>query len=348
MKINVFLIIGSVLFLTSCAAKLTSSMQRSYAPLDSREEVKVFGINEQAPPNAEKLGTLKVGDSGFSVNCSYAVVLDKATTETRRVGGNILKLTEHKRPDIWSTCHRIKADVLRVDNNIADYFDAEITYTDSIVTAVNTQKNIFPRFRAALDGGWQYRTARLAGGMDKEWRDHYRKMKSGFHYDVQAGYFFSENSGVELMFSRQMFGNSSDGYLTDTEGNFVTSGEVKQKIALNYIGANYLIRLFDSKKKNSWLFSFGLGYMGYNDRLFFNNIENIKRTAGTLGSNASIGYDIGLSKNLGIGFKLSAMGGSFRNYKRTLNGITTNETMPEKTAEGLGTIKLSVGLRFNQ
>jgi len=29
-------------------------------------------------------------------------------------------------------------------------------------------------------------------------------------------------------------------------------------------------------------------------------------------------------------------------------GVTTTETMPEKTSEGLGTIKLSVGLRFNK
>jgi hypothetical protein len=114
MKINVFLIIGSILF-TSCAAKLTSSMQKTYAPLDYKEEVRVFEINEQTPPNAEKLGTIKIGDSGFSTNCGYATVLDKAKTESRKVGGNVLKITKHTLPDIWSTCHRITADVLKVE-----------------------------------------------------------------------------------------------------------------------------------------------------------------------------------------------------------------------------------------
>jgi hypothetical protein len=42
------------------------------------------------------------------------------------------------------------------------------------------------------------------------------------------------------------------------------------------------------------------------------------------------------------------MGGTFNDYKQTLNGITTNETMPENTFEGLGTVKLSIGLRFNK
>jgi len=115
MKINFYLIIGSILFLTSCSAKLTSSMQRTYAPLDYKEEVRVFELGEEVPPNAEKLGTIKVGDSGFSTNCDYAVVIEKAKTESRKVGGNALKITTHKTPDVWSTCHRITAEVLKVD-----------------------------------------------------------------------------------------------------------------------------------------------------------------------------------------------------------------------------------------
>ena len=101
--------------MTSCSAKLTSSMQKTYAPLDYKEDVRVFVIGERIPSNAEKLGTIKVGDSGFSVNCSYATVLDKAKIESRKVGGNVLKITKHKRPDWWSSCHRITADVYKID-----------------------------------------------------------------------------------------------------------------------------------------------------------------------------------------------------------------------------------------
>jgi hypothetical protein len=174
-------------------------------------------------------------------------------------------------------------------------------------------------------------------------------MKSGFHYDIQAAYFFLESIGVELMFSQQLFGNNlGDGSLTDAEGRLIASGELNDKIAFNYIGANYLSRLFDSNKQNSWLFSIGLGYMGYNDRWMVDNVERMKMTAGTLVAYMSVGYDIGLSEDFGIGFKLSLTSGSFKNFKRTLNGITTRETLPDKTIEGLGTIKLSVRLRFNK
>jgi hypothetical protein len=115
MKIYVFLMMGSILFMTSCSAKLTTSMQKNYPPLDYREEVTVFGKNETAPPTAEKLGTIKVGDSGFSVKCSYATVLERAKTESRKVGGNAIKITRHKYPGFWSSCHRITVDVLKVN-----------------------------------------------------------------------------------------------------------------------------------------------------------------------------------------------------------------------------------------
>jgi len=106
-------------------------MQKTYAPLDYKEEVRVFGINEQTPSNAEKLGIIKVGDSGFSTKCDYATVLDKAITEARKVGGNVLKIIEHKLPDFWSTCHRITAEVLKIDS-IENYMaGVEMTEVDS-------------------------------------------------------------------------------------------------------------------------------------------------------------------------------------------------------------------------
>lgn len=90
-------------------------MQKTYAPLDYREEVRVFEIEEKIPSDAEKLGTIKVGDSGFSIKCNYATVIDKAKMESRKVGGNVLKITKHKRPDLWSSCHRITADIYKVE-----------------------------------------------------------------------------------------------------------------------------------------------------------------------------------------------------------------------------------------
>ena len=271
---------------------------------------------------------LIVTNSGDSINCK----ITKTTKE-------YIYFTFKHETEIRNTI----LPVNQVSIQQKDYFSV------SELPANYTLKDIFPHFRVAIDVGWQYRTAKLADGMDVALQEHYRKMKSGFHYDLQVAYFFAKFMGIEAMFSQQFFGNNLGyGSLTDKEGNLIGEGDFNEKVSFNYIGANYLVRLFDSNNKNSWLFSIGFGYMGYNDRLFFDNVERLKLTAGTLGSYMAVGYDIGISENFGIGLKLSLLGGTFSNYKQTKNGITTNETLPEKTFEGLGTVRLSVGLRFNK
>ena len=117
MKKNLFLLAGIILLFTSCSPKLTSTIVKRYPALQYQEEVRVFGINVPPPPSAEKLGNVYIGDSGFSVNCGYDVVIDMAKMEARKVGGNAVKITQHSLPDFWSSCHRIRADVLRIDMN---------------------------------------------------------------------------------------------------------------------------------------------------------------------------------------------------------------------------------------
>lgn len=271
---------------------------------------------------------LIVTNDGDSINC-------KITKTTKDYVHFVFKYNDE-----------IRNTLLPVDQITArqkDYFP------ESELPANYKNKDTFPHFRFAVDGGWQYRTAKLASGMDAEWQEHYKKLRSGFHYDIQTAYFFTEMMGVELMFSQQLFGHKFGNVtLTDENGSYIGSGRLKEKLAFNYYGANYLLRLFDSQKKNCWIFAIGLGYMGYTDRSLFDSVETLKITASTLGSNMSIGYDVGLSNDLALGFKVSLIGGSFRNYKQTVSGITTNETMPDTTSEGLGTIQLSVGLRFNK
>ena len=63
------------------------------------------------------LGHIKIGDTGFTTkNGNYAAVLNIAKDEARKAGGNVVKITKHKSPDMLSSMHRIEADILRVDD----------------------------------------------------------------------------------------------------------------------------------------------------------------------------------------------------------------------------------------
>ncbi|MCL6275247.1 hypothetical protein M3P19_14595 [Muricauda sp. 2012CJ35-5] len=103
----------SFTFLISCSPKLSSVLVKDYQSLAYDEEVVVFDIDEDIPEEFEQIGVLKARDTGFSVKCNYEIVLDKAKLEARKAGGNAIKITMHKKPDFWSTCHRIDAIILK-------------------------------------------------------------------------------------------------------------------------------------------------------------------------------------------------------------------------------------------
>jgi len=106
----------ALLLLAACSPRVNTSISKTYPPLDYKEEVKVFSLVDKYPENAIEIGTVKVGDSGFSVKCGYDLALDNIKLQARKAGGNAVKITEHKPPDFLSSCHRITAKILRIEN----------------------------------------------------------------------------------------------------------------------------------------------------------------------------------------------------------------------------------------
>lgn len=115
-KISI-LLIGCIFILSSCTPKISTTISKNYSALDYREEVKILGLQDPVPTNSEELGVVKIGDTGFSTNCGWDVVIDKAKMEARKVGGNAIKITDHIPPSMMgSSCHRITAKILKVEN----------------------------------------------------------------------------------------------------------------------------------------------------------------------------------------------------------------------------------------
>lgn len=113
--------------LVACSPKITSNIVSSCQALPSDAEVALLEVYEEAPENAEVLASISIGDTGFTAtkNGTYEAVVALAKQQARNAGGNVVKLTEHKIPDGWSTVHRIKADILRVDDLSALHNDSD-------------------------------------------------------------------------------------------------------------------------------------------------------------------------------------------------------------------------------
>lgn len=116
-KLHGLLIISALILFSSCNPKISTSISRSYPPLDYKQDIVVIGLDQSQPDNSEVLGQVKIGDTGFSTKCSYEIVIDKAKLEARKAGGNAIKIIEHKPPTIMgSTCHKITARILKIEN----------------------------------------------------------------------------------------------------------------------------------------------------------------------------------------------------------------------------------------
>lgn len=121
--LNVSLLI--LLFIAiGCSPKIRTSILRSELPgLNKNDEIVVLSENDQniaIPENSQLIGTLKIGDTGFTTDCGYDKIISDAKAEARKMGGNILKISELKKPSRFgSSCFRIKAEVYR---NLSNQF----------------------------------------------------------------------------------------------------------------------------------------------------------------------------------------------------------------------------------
>ncbi len=132
MKNKLFIVL--LAFLVSCSPKISTTLMKTYTPLAYNEEVFVLSVLVPAPENAVEIGQFKIGDTGFSTNCDYDTVVEKAKIEARKAGGNVVKITKHQPPNIMgSSCHRIAGIILKVD----DVSALQVEEEDEIIEGID-------------------------------------------------------------------------------------------------------------------------------------------------------------------------------------------------------------------
>lgn len=110
------LYLATMCLFVSCNPKVSTEIVKSYPQVSTDEKVEVIEKKQVVPENAEVLGSVKIGEGGFTSTkkCSYYTLIEIAKGEARKVGGNAIKITRHRFPDRASTCHRITAEILRI------------------------------------------------------------------------------------------------------------------------------------------------------------------------------------------------------------------------------------------
>lgn len=112
------IVIAICVILTGCSATLkTKLVNKNYQPLPETTKVFVLESAYNVPFQSELIGDIKIGDSGFSVDCGYDKMISEAKNLARKAGANIIKITEINEPNFFaSSCYRMRAKIYRNTN----------------------------------------------------------------------------------------------------------------------------------------------------------------------------------------------------------------------------------------
>ncbi|MFQ7502606.1 MAG: hypothetical protein ACLRMJ_04720 [Alistipes finegoldii] len=193
----------------------------------------VYDMADSLPEPAEVLGSVTVKDSGFSVNCNYAKVMQRAKDETNKIGGNGLHLFWHKEPSVLgSSCHRIAAHMLLLPDSVytASYFDN--------VAAQNARLAAYGLIPADGTVAPGRETPKAANNNTLTFNAGYAFITSDFY--LPAGVSGNPKQGLDINAAYQWtsrigigFGLRYSGYFTS-----VMSEGAKLKVRLHYFARN--------------------------------------------------------------------------------------------------------------
>lgn len=98
--------------------KIKGTTLNGLQPLRKTESVVIIEENEAIEPDKKniKIGRFEIKDGGLSIDCDYKRVKSIAKNKARNLGGNTVKIVEHKLPNYWSKCHRITFEVYKLEN----------------------------------------------------------------------------------------------------------------------------------------------------------------------------------------------------------------------------------------
>lgn len=91
------------------------------------QDIVLVELNDTTKIDGEKIGVAKFRDPGLKIKCSYPIALDYLKKIGLKKGANLIKITKHKYPDGWSSCHRVTADLYKVEAPIN--YEIDILWT---------------------------------------------------------------------------------------------------------------------------------------------------------------------------------------------------------------------------
>jgi len=336
------LLFYSIVLLSSCSPRITTSFFKKEKPLPKNSIVIVYDKNDTLPSVFEKLGTVQVTDPGLNSK-SYYIVFDAAKLEARKAGGNAIQILKLRIPNNWNSAYSLTASILNIDTSLIHLLVKPLPVPDIVKMPVS-------HWRFALNGGYAYNLGKEAPTFDTRIQTYNNQIKSGLNFGGEINYFFVNGQmGIGINYENVTSHNSLSGVTYLSSGQVFTNNKLSDNLNLQYIGPMYTgisRHIKNNKVKDALIVNVGMGNLSYKDTKIV-DLRNYKITGSSLGTYYSIGYDRFISKNMALGVQLSLTTGLLTNYDRFDGTSTTHVQLDNNSYQSLTHVSLTVGLRFN-
>lgn len=126
---NSLKVIGLIILMSSCSHKIVRTGYEVNKSDYAECEVNIIKF-KSFDGNVEKLGDIKIGETGFSTACSEAHAIEILKNEACALNADLINIIEESRPDAWSSCYRCTAEFIKADSSLqiaeSEYYQPEI------------------------------------------------------------------------------------------------------------------------------------------------------------------------------------------------------------------------------
>lgn len=198
----------------------------------------------------------------------------------------------------------------------------------------------YQHFKLSVNAGYSDHIHQEAEKIPTPITEYVKGLKSGSNFGLDFLYY-----PVELVgFGIKYIGYNGKSVKNVNTGSFVSS-TIDRDFSVQFIGPGISCRYLHADMKNALYFNIAYGYADY--RVNYQADTEFSAKGNTMATVYDLGYDFGLSQNVGVGFKVSYLTGILKEYKSTQEGNTQNIYLELGKYEKLHRLDFSIGLKLN-
>lgn len=227
----------------------------------------------------------------------------------------------------------IKRESLRIKNT-------KVEQRDHKKNRVEVKDMDYQHFKLSVTVGYSDHTQSMAKKIPSPLTEYVKDLQTGSNFGVDFRYYPVEPVGFGIKYS--IFNGRSSKAIFTSPSKYSTSDK---DLSIQFIGPCISTRYLHADMKNALYFNMAYGYVDY--RVNYQANVDFSARGNTMATVYDLGYDLGLTQNVGVGFQVSYLRGFLKEYQESLKGDSQHVYLENGKNERLHRLDFSIGLKLN-